>query len=188
MRQRTISDSFWRDPEISDLSQEDKATLLYLLTSPSSNIIGVYQVVWRIAAAEMGWTAEQLVAVLRRLQSKGLVDFTDTGWVWVKLWWKHNSAAGAFSPKLRAIAKKQWAAMPDNWQVEFLKSVELAGVDRVSIGYQYPIDTLPPNSSFNINGSSTALGAQKASGGSASGLAHLLQAHATMKTSAAEKT
>jgi hypothetical protein len=104
---------------ICDLSQEDKATLLYLLTSPSSNIIGVYQVVPRIAAAEMGWTADQFMVVLGRLQTKNLINFMDTGWVWIKIWWKHNSAPGAFSPKLKENAKKQLAAMPSDWQEEF---------------------------------------------------------------------
>lgn len=149
MRQRTISDFFWRDPDISDLSQEDKATLLYFLTSPSSNIIGVYQVVWRIAAAEMGWTADQLMVVVRRLQTKGLVDFNGAGWIWVKPWWKHNSAAGAFSPKLFQNAKKQCTAMPGDWLDDFLKLLESVGVDRVSIGYGHPIDIPPPNTTCN---------------------------------------
>lgn len=159
MRQRTICDFFWRDPEISDLSQEDKSTLLYLLTSPSSNIIGVYQVVPRIVAAEMGWTADQFMIVLQRLQLKGLIDFTNAGWVWVKIWWKHNSAPGAFSPKLKENSKKQIAVMPSEWKEQFLQSVELAGVDRVSIGYSYPFDILPPssNSSININSSANGL-------------------------------
>jgi len=135
MRQRTVSDFFWRDPEICDLSQEDKATLLYLLTSPSSNIVGVYQVVWRIAAAEMGWTADQLIVVIKRLQTEGLIEFDNAGWVWIKIWWKHNSAAGAFSPKLLQTAKKQCLAMPAEWLDKFRESLELAGLDRVSIGY-----------------------------------------------------
>lgn len=149
MRQRTISDYFWRDPEIYDLSQEDKATLLYFLTSPSSNIIGVYQVVWGIAAAEMGWTKDQMLVVTKRLQSNGLIDFNEQGWVWVKTWWKHNSCAGAFSCKLLKNAKKQCDAMPFEWLEGFIKSVENAGVNRVSIGYPYPIDTLPPNTTCN---------------------------------------
>jgi hypothetical protein len=132
MRQRTISDFFWRDPEICDLSHEDKATLLYFLTSPSSNIVGVYQIVWRIAAAEMGWTTDQLIVVVRRLKNKRLIDFTDEGWIWVKIWWKHNSAAGAFSPKLLGNAKKQCSAMPTEWLDDFLKSMEIAGVNRVT--------------------------------------------------------
>lgn len=156
MRQRTISDDFWRDPEICDLTQEDKATLLYLLTSPSSNIIGVYQVVWRIAAAEMGWTSEQLVGVIERLQLRNLVSYNETGWVWVRIWWKHNSAAGAFSPKLIKSAGKQIMAMPPEWHCEYAKLLERAGVNRVSIPYPYPKDTPPLNGSCSSNSISNA--------------------------------
>jgi hypothetical protein len=155
MRQRTICDFFWRDPSICDLSQEDKATLLYLLTSPSSNIIGVYQVVPRIAAAEMGWTADQLIVVLGRLKGKGLIDFNEAGWVWVKVWWRHNSAKGAFSPKLRENSRRQMMDMPAEWMEGFIETVVRAGVDRVSIGYRYGIDTPPPSSSSNCNSSLT---------------------------------
>jgi hypothetical protein len=140
-----------------DLSLEDKATLFYLLTSPSSNIIGVYQVVFRVAAAEMGWTTEQLLVVLNRLEEKDLINFTETGWVWVKIWWKHNSAKGAFSPKLKENAKRQMVDMPEDWRETFVDSVLREGVNRVSIGYPYPIDTLGPNSSININSSANGL-------------------------------
>lgn len=155
MRQRTISDYFWRDPAICDLSQEDKATLLYFLTSPSSNIIGVYQVVWGIAAAEMGWTKDQMVTVAKRLKHKGLIDFNEAGWVLVKIWWNHNSARGAFSPKLLENAKKQCSMMPSDWLDEYLKQLEVAGIDRVSIGYPYPIDTPVPNTTCNSSCNTT---------------------------------
>jgi hypothetical protein len=149
-------DYFWCDPQISDLSQEDKATLLYFLTNPHSNIVGVYQVVWLIAAAEMGWTKDQLLVVVKRLQIKNLIDFTSEGWVWVKVWWKHNSALGAFSPKLLKPAKKQCGQIPVEWRSEFIKTLEIEGIDRVSIGYEYPIDTLPPNyNSINSSNSTT---------------------------------
>ena len=151
MRQRTVSDYFWRDPDICDLSQEDKATLLYFMTSPSSNIVGVYQIVWRIAAAEMGWTSDQLIVVSARLKSRRLIDFNDAGWVFVKVWWKHNSAAGVFSPKLLAKAKKQCDAMPDVWLDEFLVALEQSGIDRVSIGYTYSIDTVRLNTTTNCS-------------------------------------
>jgi len=142
MRQRTISDFFWRDPDICDLSQEDKATLLYFLTSPSSNIIGCYQVVWMIAAAEMGWTKDQLLVVVKRLAAKDLIKFNDDGWVWVKIWWKHNSPGVALNPnsKLISHAKKQCAAIPFEWLIEFGNSLEEVGVNTVAMGYPYPID------------------------------------------------
>lgn len=152
MRQRTICDYFWRDPKLCDLSQEDKATLLFFLTSPSSNIIGVYQVVWAIAGAEMGWTKDQLLVVAKRLRDRGLIDFNDEGWISVKVWWEHNSAAGAFSPKLLQNARKQIDAMPPQWREEYflrLESLKLRGINRVSIGYPYPSDTLAPNTTSN---------------------------------------
>ena len=149
MRQRTVSDHFWCDPKICDLSQEDRATILYFLTSPHSNIIGVYQIVWNIAAAEQGWTKDQFLGVTSRLKNKGLLDFNEQGWIWVKIWWDHNSALGAFSPKLIKNAKKQSDEMPTEWLEGFIKSVEKAGVNRVSIGYPYPTDTLPPNTTCN---------------------------------------
>ncbi len=141
MRQRTISDFFWRDPDISDLSQEDKATLLYFLTSPSSNIIGCYQVVWMIAAAEMGWTKDQLLVVVRRLKAKELMEFNDIGWVWVKIWWKHNSPGVALNPnsKLISHAKKQCAAIPTEWLIEIGKSLAAVGINTLAMGYPYPI-------------------------------------------------
>jgi hypothetical protein len=115
--------------------------LLYFLTSPFSNIIGVYQIVWAVAAAEMGWTKDQMTTVAKRLQFKGLIEFNDAGWIWVKIWWNHNSARGAFSPKLLDNAKKQCAAMPPEWLDQYLGLLEIAGVDRVSIGYRYPNDS-----------------------------------------------
>uniref|UniRef100_E6QXE6 Putative plasmid-related protein n=1 Tax=mine drainage metagenome TaxID=410659 RepID=E6QXE6_9ZZZZ len=151
MRQRTISDFFWRDPDISDLSQEDKATLLYFLTSPSSNIIGCYQVVWMIAAAEMGWTKDQLLVVLKRLQTKDLIDFNESGWVWVRIWWKHNSPSGAFSPKLLQNAKKQISSIPEAWIKEFGKSLEQVGINTLSIGYPYGIDTVSHTPSHTLS-------------------------------------
>lgn len=116
MRQRTISDSFWRDPDIADLSHEDKGTLLYFLTSPSSNIIGCYRIVWMQAAAEMGWTKDQLMVVAKRLRVRDLIDFNEAGWVWIKVWWEHNSCKGAFAGSLAENAALQYSRVPDKWK------------------------------------------------------------------------
>ena len=121
-RQRTINDAeFWRSPRVADRTQEDKATLLYLLTSPYSNIIGVYQIVPRIAAAEMGWTADQLLSILDRMSTSGLTSFDSaSGFVWVKNWWDHNSAKMAVATTLRSKTLMQIDAVPASWRDEFL--------------------------------------------------------------------
>lgn len=121
-RQRTINDAqFWRSPKIADRTQEDKATLLYVLTSPYSNIVGVYSIVPRIAAAEMGWTADQLLAILKRLESIKLVQYDEaSSFVWVRNWWDHNSAKMAVATTLRAKTYAQIDEVPAQWRAEFL--------------------------------------------------------------------
>lgn len=121
-RQRTINDAeFWRSTKIADKTQEDKATLLYLLTSPFSNIVGVYQLVLKIAAAEMGWSADQLLPVLARLSHAGAIKFEESsGFVWVKIWWDHNSAKMAIATTLRQRTFEQIEQIPVDWRNDFL--------------------------------------------------------------------
>lgn len=121
-RQRTIDDAgFWRSVQISVRSQEDKATLLYLLTSPFSNIVGVYQIVPHVAAAEMGWTSEQLLPVLARLSDANLIDYDeDSCSVWVKIWWDHNSARMAVGPSLRAKTYDQIGQIVAPWRQAYI--------------------------------------------------------------------
>lgn len=184
-RQRTINDAqFWRAPQIADRSQEDKATLLYLLTSPYSNIIGVYQIVPRIAAAEMGWTADQLITILRRLETLSLARFDEpSGYVRVCIWWEHNSAKMAVATTLRAKTYAQIEQIPTHWRSEFLAdflqripeaerksdgsttrlreliTADLAQLgDRLSIAYRQAIPSPAGNTTDNTNPNSNNYG------------------------------
>lgn len=201
-RQRTVDDAnFWRSPQVADLTQEDKATLLYLLTSPSSNIIGVYPIVARISAAEMGWTAEQFLPVVQRLGDKGLVLFDEpTSYVWVRTWWQHNSPQMALAPKLRGKTFVQIDAIPSLWRLPFVAdlrgriSFELQKVlddclstavapDAVSIPYPETLDRVSEFrvvnsnnkniSNSSCNGSSTASARSERAGRNLSDVASL---------------
>lgn len=123
-RQRTIDDAaFWRSPRMAGRTQEDRSTLFYLLTSPFSNIIGVYQIVPRIAASEIGWDTEsQLIPVVKRLCDAGFLQYDDdSGYVWVKIWWDNNSASMSVGVSLRQKTYDQIRAMPESWQLPFLR-------------------------------------------------------------------
>jgi hypothetical protein len=177
-RQRTIDDTaFWRSPKMAGRTQEDRATLSYLLTSPFSNIIGVYQIVPRIAASEMGWdTDSQLVPVLRRLSDSNFVQFDeDSSSVWVRIWWDHNSPTMAVAGTLRQRTLEQIAAIPPQWRDAFIDDfvarlpiaskkvgnlraavqAELRTLcivpDTVSIPYRYAIYTEHANTNNNNN-------------------------------------
>ncbi|MEW5508298.1 hypothetical protein [Pseudomonas antarctica] len=122
-RQRTIRDqNFWRSPRLLNCTTEDKVALLHLLTAPDSNITGVYPLVPRIAGAEIGWTADQWLQVIHRLQDEGLVRYDHVRYVvWVRIWWDHHTATQVTGPKLRARALEEIRRIPSEWLDDFLR-------------------------------------------------------------------
>jgi len=170
-RQRTLNDAaFWRSPEMAGRTQEDRAMLCYLLTSPFSNIIGAYQIVPRIAASEMGWDSDsQLLPVIRRLAKAGFVQFdSESSFVWVRIWWDHNSAKMVVGGTLRQRTFEQINQIPPQWRRPYLEdfigrlplrsedklvdlrevvetrfAAELGIEARVSIPSAYPSDGVP---------------------------------------------
>jgi len=115
-RSRMVSDSFWTDPDLADLTTEQRTALLLYLTCQESNVIGVYRVIWRAVAAGPGWTHDQILNVSRDLQEKHCIEIDEsTGWVWVKDWWKHNSIRGAFTGNVAKKARAEVAQVPLDW-------------------------------------------------------------------------
>lgn len=121
-RQRTINDQIWRSNRLSGCTVEDRYALFYFLTSPFSNVIGAYEVVLRVAASEMGWDVEsQLINVIRRLVDADLIYFdADANYVWVKVWWDHNSAKMAVASTLRKKTLQQIEALPERWRNDYV--------------------------------------------------------------------
>ena len=124
-RQRTINDQIWRSNRLSGCTVEDRYALFYFLTSPFSNVIGAYEVVLRVAASEMGWDVEsQLINVIRRLVDADLVYFdADANYVWVKVWWDHNSAKMAVASTLRKKTLQQIEALPERWRNDYVDDI-----------------------------------------------------------------
>lgn len=148
-RQRTIRDqNFWRSPRLLNCSTEDKVALLHLLTAPDSNITGVYPLVPRIAGAEIGWTAEQWLQVMHRLQDQGLAKYDQVKYVvWVRIWWDHHTATQVTGPKLRARAVEEIRRIPSEWLDDFMRDFH----DRLDNGQQRLInDALLPRSNSAV--------------------------------------
>lgn len=118
-RQRMVSDDFWGDPDLVDLTTEQRTCLLLFLTCKESNVIGIYRVIWRAVGSGMGWTHDQILNAARDLKRKNCVDIhEDSGWVWVKEWWKHNSLRGAFTGNVAKKAAQELTQVPDFWRVD----------------------------------------------------------------------
>lgn len=118
-RQRMVSDDFWVDPDLADLTTEQRTCLLLFLTCKESNVTGIYRVIWRAVGSGMGWTHDQILNAARDLKRKNCVDIhEDSGWVWVKEWWKHNSLRGAFTGNVAKKAAQELTQVPDFWRVD----------------------------------------------------------------------
>ncbi|EJN01731.1 hypothetical protein PMI40_03218 [Herbaspirillum sp. YR522] len=116
-RQRIISDSFWTDPDLINLTTEDRMCLVLMMTNQDTNIIGIYRTVWRVVGAGMGWSEAQTLLAARDLMAKGHVEIDEaTGWVWVKEWWKHNYIRGAFVGNVKGKALKEMSQIPEKWK------------------------------------------------------------------------
>lgn len=124
-RSRMVDDGFWGDPDLADLTIDERCTLLLFLTCPQSNVIGVYRLIWRQVGAGSGWTHDQILNASKNLKSKGCIDLEESsGWVWVKEWWKHNSIKGAFTGNVAKKARQELLQVPDPWKNGILSWIE----------------------------------------------------------------
>ena len=170
-RQRTINDQgFWRSPRLQVCTTEDKIALLHLLSCPDSNIVGAYALVPRIASAELGWSAEQWLQVIDRLQSIDLTWFdAEHMFIWIRIWWDHHHAGQSMGQKLRNRTLADIRRIPEPWLQSFLNDfrprlpVEYREIldrefnlqrtgDTSEIAYGYGIDT---SSNFSLGNSNS---------------------------------
>jgi hypothetical protein len=85
----------------SELDQDERGTLAYLLTSPFSSYIGIFEIIPRVAAAEMRITEGDFRSHIERLEALGLCA-TESNYVLVKVWFMHSSWQVYLKPKAKA--------------------------------------------------------------------------------------
>lgn len=136
---RNISLSFWEDIKIvDDFTPEDRYFYLYLLTNPHTNLLGCYQVSFKQMVNETGYNKDTIEKLINRMLTMHKVISFDnnTNEVLIKNWSKYNWTKSA---KLLKNVEKL---------IQYIKSEELLNEMkkilekyRVSIPYQYPMDT-----------------------------------------------
>ena len=68
---RVVDTKFWEDEKvINDYSPEDKYFFLYLLTNPRTTMLGVYRLVPKQAAFELGYSVDAVNVLLERFETK----------------------------------------------------------------------------------------------------------------------
>lgn len=64
---RLVYTEFWQDPKVmEEMTPEDKYFYLYLLTNPNTNMIGVYRIVRKQIAFDLGYSIESVNSLMER--------------------------------------------------------------------------------------------------------------------------
>jgi hypothetical protein len=150
-KQRIVNTKFWDDSYIACLAPTEKLVFLYLLTSPLTNISGVYELPLKRAAFDVGVEEGVIEEVFRKLEKDKKI-VREGSWVGIVNFIRHQT----LNPKVRqGIATELRKAPPsllEAMQIDF---------DSLSIAYG-SLSHLNPNS--NTNGRKDSLSDEGAIG------------------------
>ncbi len=116
-----VDTKFWDDSYIVGLKPMEKLVFLYLLTTPLTNISGVYELPLRRVAFDTGIPADRVEATFQKFESDGKVIFSE-GWVTIVNFIKHQK----LNPKNKIGV------------ISALNKAPKHITDRLSIDYQTP--------------------------------------------------
>lgn len=93
---RIVDTSFWTDGKVDDFSPEDKYFMLYLLTSPFTSLLGIYEISIKQASFQMGYTVDTVNVLLDRFENKyHMIRFSrDTNEVAILNFLRHSIIKG----------------------------------------------------------------------------------------------
>lgn len=155
MAKRMIDCDLWTNPQIvNDFTAEDKYFWLYLLTNPHNNICGVCKISNKTIANEMGYSEDCIKNLLNRfITTHKLIDYDKENYeILIINWYKFNWSS---SPKLKTYIEKVLPSIKTErfkrYITDLLKEIDEYGIDRVSMGYQYPSNTNTNSNSITKN-------------------------------------
>ncbi len=106
-KRRSVNTRFWDDPFVEDLSPGEKLLFLYLLTSPLTNLLGIYEITIRRIIYDTGLTKEQIQKGLERFGKARKAFFVDN-YVVLPNWLKNQS----LNKNMRVAVASEFDALP----------------------------------------------------------------------------
>lgn len=119
---RKIHITFWSDPFISELKQDEKLFYIYLLTNPNTSQCGIYEITQKQIAFDLGYSIDRVSVLLKYFISKGKIRYNNTTFeLAIKNWGKYNDST---SPKVKTHVNKELAKVKDRVLIEYLYSMD----------------------------------------------------------------
>jgi hypothetical protein len=137
---RSINTKIWADPWIEELTPTEKLIWFYLLTSPYSNMLGIYEVSIKRISNETGIGQDGIKKALEGFERVGKAFHID-GYVYVVNWLKNQS----MNPNMEKAARLEFAKLHEPLRIKLLeKGIEsfeslTKGLPNHSEGFNNPL-------------------------------------------------
>ncbi|WP_286745974.1 hypothetical protein [Aquabacterium sp. UBA2148] len=116
----------WRSQLAHSLTSVERFGELYLLTNPAANAIGCYPLIPRIAAAEIGMSADEMQNVILRLEEMSVAILRD-GHILVKTWFLHSTWESTLTGNVLKTALADIRRMPPQLHTHWRDACVAAG-------------------------------------------------------------
>ena len=121
---RKIHDNFWTDPDVEEMTPEQKYFYLYLLTNPSVNQLGLYELTIRRASFETGYSMDSVSILFQYFIDTGKIIVSDkTNEILVVKFYHYNKSN---SPKLQAHINQLLRQVKDKVLIQYIYSMNTA--------------------------------------------------------------
>ena len=142
---RKLHTTFWTDPFVEDLTQEQKLFYLYLITNTKTKQSGIYEITKRYMEFETGFSIEKITQLITDFVNKGKILYSErTNEIAIVNWVKHNlslshSVLKCIETDLYEIKDKDLIkALYTDEYIQLLKSVPAAEIKNgKSVGGPY---------------------------------------------------
>lgn len=132
MAYRQIHTQIWRDEWFQELSTEAKLLWIYLFSSDSSNILGLYKLNLRVVEFDTSLSRSTIEEIIKKFENDGKVVYQD-GYIWIINLLRYNFNK---SDKTVIHIKNELSKIPYN----LIKIAYIAHANTVLIPYGYSID------------------------------------------------
>ena len=131
---RQVHISFWQDPDVLELTPEQKYFYLYLMTNSKTRQCGCYEISKRVVQLETGYNCETIEKLIDVFVEMGKVKYCpETREILLLNWHKHNNSQ---SSKVKRCVEKEMEQIKHEPFKRYC-------IDTLLIDYGYSMDTFP---------------------------------------------
>lgn len=144
---RIVYTEFWNDPKVmEDMTPEDKYFYLYLLTNPCTNMIGIYRIVKKQMAFDLGYSIESVNSLMDRfINSHKLILYNEnTKEICIKNYGKYNLNKGG-KPMIDCIKKDLGNVVDKTFIKEIVANVKNASIKQLIEEYLFTLTNVSSN-------------------------------------------